>query len=880
MAMRRGCSGSLFRRFPARFSCLFIFLLSAFLPLSAAYLRNIPQTLSQPDGAILRCFATGDEYCHWLHDRDGYTIVLDPLTGYFVYAVRGPAGALVPTRFLPGRSDPRLLGLEKGLLPPPAERLAHRNLLSRVSAADGPRPAPKFGSLNNIVVFIRFSGETEYADALSTYDNMFNSTAAGANSMVNYFLEASYNALSATSTFYPAPGATVVSYQDANSRGYYQPYNVVSNPIGYQGGDYGSERTTREHTLLKNAVNAISAGVPAGLAVDGDADGYVDNICFVVRGEPTGWASLLWPHQWALYTQAAYINSKRVYTYNFQLQSSILSSGVGVLCHEMCHSLGLPDLYHYSYDGIHPVYTWDIMEYNRNPPQHMGAYMKFRYTGWIASLPEITASGTYTLNPLTSPTGNAFKILSPYSASEYFVLEYRRRTGAFESSLDGQGLLVYRINASCGGAGNSYGPPDEVYLYRPNGTTSSDGNPASAHFGAGVERTSINDTTNPSSFLSGGAAGGLRLSNIGTAGATISFRVDIGVPTIGLSRAALSFGAAGSATTKAQTIAIRNAGDGEMTWTASSPQAWISVSPSSGAGASQLSVSVNPAGLAKGTHAGTVNITAPGADNSPRSVAVTLKVYAAGATASPFGVFDTPVSGSTVKGSLPVTGWALDDIEVAKVDLRRAPVAGDPPAAIDVDGLVYLGEATLVDGARPDVETAQPGYPLNYRAGWGFMLLTYGLPAQGNGTFVLHAVAYDKEGRRQDLGTKTIHSDNAPQHRPLRRDRHAGAGRHGVRGRLCQFRLGADSPAGVDSHQRFDDLAVDRRSGGGAPGLQQLPGGCPRRFPRLRERGRSGGLFFDRHDGVRERHSHHRLERRRQPGPRRRDGLPLLLGFQ
>jgi hypothetical protein len=144
-----------------------------------------------------------------------------------------------------------------------------------------------------------------------------------------------------------------------------------------------------------------------------------------------------------------------------------------------------------------------------------------------------------------------------------------------------------------------------------------------------------------------------------------------------------------------------------------------------------------------------------------------LTVSAVGASAAPFGFFDTPVGGSTVMGSIPVSGWALDDIEVTKVEVRRGPVTGDPPGAIGADGLIYVGDATFVEGARPDVEAAQPSYPLNYRAGWGYMLLTYGLPDHGNGTFVLHAVAFDRDGHRSELGTKTIVSDNAHNDKPF-----------------------------------------------------------------------------------------------------------------
>ena len=164
--------------------------------------------------------------------------------------------------------------------------------------------------------------------------------------------------------------------------------------------------------------------------------------------------------------------------------------------------------------------SWGLMAYGSNPPRHMGAYMKYRYGTWISSIPKIT-DGTYSLNPITSSSNNCYKVTSPNSSTEYFVLEYRRKTGTFESSLPATGLLVYRINTSEDGNGN--GPPDEVYIYRPGGTTSNDGTPSSANFSSEVGRTSINDSTDPSSFLSGGGVGGLDISNIGSAGETVSF---------------------------------------------------------------------------------------------------------------------------------------------------------------------------------------------------------------------------------------------------------------------------------------------------------------------------------------------------------------------
>ena len=44
---------------------------------------------------------------------------------------------------------------------------------------------------------------------------------------------------------------------------------------------------------------------------------------------------------------------------------------------------------------------------------------------------------------------------------------------------------------------------------------------------------------------------------------------------------------------------------------------------------------------------------------------------------------------------------------------------------------IYVGDATFIDGARPDVLAAHPTHPRSSRAGWGFMVLTNMLPESG-----------------------------------------------------------------------------------------------------------------------------------------------------
>jgi len=523
----------------------------------AAYLNDVPQTLTQPDGSVLNCYATGDEFYNWLHDENGFTIIQEK-NGFYVYAVLendrlAPSDEVAGKRYQTKEIKIRALNAKnlktsanlspkkiKEIRLKKAKRMKSKEKKlhlpdnksgiafsqdsitgEELQSSTNIMQAPHTGTLNNIVIFIRCSDQSEFTETISSYNGDFNSNTI---SMDNYFKEASYNALSISSTFYPvASGESVISYQDAHTRNYFRPYNLASNPSGYQ---TESERTQREHQLLADAVSAVSAEIPPELDVDRDDDGYVDNVVFIIQGETDGWSSLLWPHRWALYSVTAKINGARVWDYNFQLSEAF---GVSVLCHEMFHSLGAPDLYHYSGDSLDPVGRWDLMEQNTSVPQHMTAYMKYRYGGWIHAIPEIAAPGGYSLSPLSiSSTGNCYKIPSPNSLTEYFMVEYRNTAkGVFDQGIPGSGLLVYRINTIVDGEGNRNGPPDELYIFRPGGTVSNNGNLSRAHFSTETGRTYINSSTDPFPFLSSGDHGGLDISSIGSTGDTITFNVNM-----------------------------------------------------------------------------------------------------------------------------------------------------------------------------------------------------------------------------------------------------------------------------------------------------------------------------------------------------------------
>jgi hypothetical protein len=164
--------------------------------------------------------------------------------------------------------------------------------------------------------------------------------------------------------------------------------------------------------------------------------------------------------------------------------------------------------------------------------------------------------------------------------------------------------------------------------------------------------------------------------------------------------------------------------------------------------------------MAAGIYSGSVTVTDPNASNSPQTVNVKLVIKEAGQDDPPFGSFDTPIHNSTVMSSIPVTGWALDDVGIEKLEIFRDPVAGEPQVPI------YIGDAVFIEGARSDVEQMYPDYPFNYKAGWGYMMLTNFLPNQGNGQFTIYARATDIKGNVWE-DSKIITCDNANAVKPF-----------------------------------------------------------------------------------------------------------------
>ena len=246
---------------------------------------------------------------------------------------------------------------------------------------------------------------------------------------------------------------------------------------------------------------------------------------------------------------------------------------------------------------------------------------------------------------------------------------------------------------------------------------------------------------------------GSRSGSLRVAGQTVVITQagTVATVTMTLFPSSLTWGTNGALMTAPQSASLTFAG-GAPGWTATASQPNITVSPTSGVGngSLQISVTAGPSGV--------VTVNAPGVANSPQVIQV--QINSATVTA-PFGSFDTPVNNARgVSAAIAVTGWALDSIGVNKVDIWREPVGPEPP------GLIYIGDAVFVPGARPDVARSFSSYPNSNGAGWGYLLLTNFLPnangarGSGNGMYTLHALAHNRAGAVADLGARAITVDN------------------------------------------------------------------------------------------------------------------------
>jgi hypothetical protein len=199
------------------------------LSVYAYYEKNYPITVTQPDGTVVHCFTTGDEFYRWVHDENGFTLIRDPQTGFVVYA-KLENDELVSTGYRAGSVDPATIGLTSGLIISAEKRMQiHSEFLAKIperpvkEGYQAPRGGWNNGTLNNLAIYIRFSDETEFPSyKANIYFDMHNKDEANSSSQYGYFKALSNEKTLIPTTFYPeSSGNVIISYQDIYPRSYF-----------------------------------------------------------------------------------------------------------------------------------------------------------------------------------------------------------------------------------------------------------------------------------------------------------------------------------------------------------------------------------------------------------------------------------------------------------------------------------------------------------------------------------------------------------------------------------------------------------------------------------------------------------------------------------
>ena len=212
----------------------------------------------------------------------------------------------------------------------------------------------------------------------------------------------------------------------------------------------------------------------------------------------------------------------------------------------------------------------------------------------------------------------------------------------------------------------------------------------------------------------------------------------------------------GSARTPPQVIRVSGEPGETPAWEASSSAPFIDIVKS--ADGRSFTVELKPSAYAAGVQSAAVVVSpAPGIGYVSTTLTVNVTATARGTTSPAIGSFDTPADLQVATGELGITGWAVDDVGVKSIDIYRSPLAGEPTQP---NGLIYLGTANQVEGARPDVQGGYTTIPLSDKAGWGYMLLTNFMPNGGNGVFTIHALVTDVDGHTVSLGQRRIDCRN------------------------------------------------------------------------------------------------------------------------
>ncbi len=199
---------------------------------------------------------------------------------------------------------------------------------------------------------------------------------------------------------------------------------------------------------------------------DDDRDGVVDNVFILFAGHNEaegGGDDCIWPQCWNIADSQLYLDGVKIS--NFCCYSEYSGpeggggfAGIGIICHELCHLIGLPDMYDINGDAegearglFGSLSIMDYGGYNNDCKTPPCLNIVEREIIGMATPVALTDSCTVTVPPVREAS-EALRFRTSYT-DENFYIEFRDGE-KWDAFAGGSGLVIYHVDRSDNQAGS------------------------------------------------------------------------------------------------------------------------------------------------------------------------------------------------------------------------------------------------------------------------------------------------------------------------------------------------------------------------------------------------------------------------------------------